>query len=201
MAEENTGKKLIVGFDLDGVIASPLFDGVLINIRILKEHLLKSLGRKKDYFYPKTRVERWAWVLLNRLRQPNVDLTGLKELKKTAVSLCLITSRFRFLEPDTRQWLSKYGLDKIFDSIYINNSDLNPIDFKASVLNENLINYYVDDDLEVLLALNKRVRSRLYLLGDKKQLPEKTLEKVSSVDEFVSLITRDIGGRNTIPEF
>ena len=69
-------KELKIAFDFDGVVASPILDGLLINLRIIKEHLMKSIGHRTDYFYPKSREERFVWTLLNKLRNPPVILTA-----------------------------------------------------------------------------------------------------------------------------
>ena len=182
-------KKFIVGFDLDGVIASPLFDGIAINIRILKEHLLRLLGRERDYFYPQSKIERWAWVRLNRLREPTVTAAGLSNLKNTGqVSIFLITSRFKFLEEETYRWLQRYHLESVFDKIYINNTNLSPVDFKSKILNENSIDYYLDDDLEILEGLRGKVKTRIYRLG-KPGRRDSGIEGVKSVADFIEMRT------------
>ena len=181
-------RELKIAFDFDGVIASPIFDGLLINLRILKEHLIKSIGHRTDYFYPKSRGERFIWTLLNKLRKPTCDLDCLRSLKSGGgVQIFLITSRFKFLEKDTIEWLKKYGLENLFDKIYINNTDISPIEFKVSALNENLVDYYLDDDIEIIDSIKSMVKTRIYWKSNKKHHnPE--IVNCKSICEFTQKI-------------
>lgn len=181
-------ERLIIGFDLDGVIAQPLFDGFLVKARILKEHLLKLLGRESDYYYPKSKIERLTWTYLNRLRKPTLDRRHLENLKNSGnFSFLLITSRLKFLECDTRNWLEKYHLDEVFDKIEINESDLNPIDFKAQVLSRETVGFYLDDDLEILVGLRNRVETSLYWLGNQPLIGRK-IKTAVSIGEFLQQV-------------
>lgn len=180
---------MIIGFDLDGVIAQPLFDGILVKARIIKEHLLKSFGRQTDYFYPKSRIEQLAWTYLNQLRKPSCDANHLESLRKSGnFSFVLITSRLRFLERDTREWLERYHLDSVFDKIEINTSDLNPVDFKTETINRDSIGYYLDDDLEILEALRGHVSTQLYWLSPKAFVGS-GVKNSRSVEEFLKQLT------------
>lgn len=162
-------RELKIAFDFDGVVASPILDGLLINLRILKEHLIKSIGHRKDYFYPKSSAERFIWTLLNKLRKPTCDLNCLRSLKSgDGVKTFLITSRFKFLEKDTFEWLKKYGLENLFDKIYINNTDISPIEFKVRTLNENSIDYYLDDDIEIIESIKPLVKTKIYWRSNKR---------------------------------
>jgi len=185
-------KELKIAFDLDGVIASPIFDGLLINLRILKEHLIKSIGHTSDYFYPKSPQERYIWRLLNKLRKPVRDLNCLQSLKNgPGIAILLITSRFKFLEEDTFKWLRKYGLENLFDKICINNKDLNPVEFKIRTLNENLINYYLDDDVEIIENIRTQVKTKVYWRNDKKHRNSE-IENCKSIYEFIKEIKENI---------
>lgn len=179
---------LKIAFDLDGVVASPILDGLLINLRILKEHLIKSIGHRSDYFYPKSAEERFVWVLLNKLRKPASDFNCLRLLKnRNAVTTFLITSRFKFLEKDTFEWLRKYDLEKLFDKIYINNTDMDPREFKIRTLNENSINYYLDDDVEIIENIRTQVKTKIYWRSDKKH-HDSRIENCKSLCEFIQII-------------
>lgn len=178
-------EKVNIGLDLDGVVASPILDGLLINLRILKEHLIKSIGHRADYFYPKSKEERFIWTFLNKLRKPTCDLNCLRSLKNEGgITTFLITSRLKFLEKDTFEWLKKYGLENLFDKIYINNTDINPSEFKIRTLNENSIDYYLDDDIEVIENIKPMVKAKIYWRSDKKY-HNSEVKNFKSICEFI----------------
>ncbi len=183
-------KELKIAFDFDGVVASPILDGLLINLRIIKEHLMKSIGHRTDYFYPKSREERFVWTLLNKLRKPTCDLNCLRSLKSGGgIQTFLITSRFKFLEKDTIEWLKKYGLENLFDKIYINNTDISPVDFKVLTLNENLIDHYLDDDIEIIESINLKVKTKIYWRSNKKH-HHSEIVSCKSICEFIEEIKK-----------
>lgn len=182
---KNIKKRIRISFDLDGVVASPLLDGALINLRILKEHLLRSLGDKKGYFYPKTSLERRAWSFLNNLRTPNKDLRILQKIKgEGTASLYLITGRFNFLEKQTLLWLEKHNLNNLFDKIFINTKDLNPTAFKSKILGDEAIDFHLDDDLEVIKDLRTSVSTKISWLNGGRGKPKHS-PRFSSLKDFI----------------
>lgn len=180
--------KMRVAFDLDGVIASPLFDGLLIKLRILKEHLLKSLGHQKDYFYPQSKWERRVWIFFNRLRKPAISPAALAEFKRIGrVHLILVTSRFKFLERETFDWLKKYGLHDVFDEIYLNTADVDPVQFKTETLNKSDANHFLDDDAEIVAALKNKIAAEIRLLG-RGDGGNTDVKSIRSVSDFMKAI-------------
>lgn len=145
--------KIRIGCDLDGVVARHSLGGLWVKIRILKEKILKK-AKDKDYYYPKTELERTAWKLINWLRVPDEDgLNLFQKLKNENFDFYLITSRLKFNYSSTIKWLKKYKIFSLFEEVLVNVADENPVEFKLKAVEKNEINYFIDDDLEVLIKL------------------------------------------------
>lgn len=155
------GNKIKIGCDLDGVVAKHSLGGLWVKIRILKERILKKV-KDKDYYYPKTELERFVWKVINWLRVPDkegIDL--LKKLKNENFSFYLATSRLKFNYPSTIKWLKKQNLLLIFKDVLVNVQDENPVEFKVKAVEKEKMDYFIDDDLEVLTQLC-RTKAKLY---------------------------------------
>jgi len=146
-------REIRVGVDLDGVVAKQSFGGFWIKLRILKEKFLKKID-SQTYYYPKTKLEQLAWLLINWYRVPDNDgLFLLKSLENRGFCFYLISSRLNFNCPSTIRWLEKYKLIPFFKEVLLNYQDQNPIAFKQEKVRDKKIDFFVDDDLEVLEAL------------------------------------------------
>lgn len=146
-------KKIKIGCDLDGVVARHSLGGLWVKIRLLKEKILKKV-KDRDYYYPKTELERIGWKLINWLRVPDEEgLELLQKLKNENFTFYLITSRLKFNYPSTVKWLKKYKIFSLFEEVLVNTGDENPVGFKLKVVEEKKIDCFVDDDLEVLTKL------------------------------------------------
>lgn len=146
-------KKIKVGLDLDGVVAKHSLGGFWVKVRVVKEAILKS-AHSRNYYYPKTRLEQLAWIVINWCRIP--DEKGIKLLQKLVEKkFCfyLISSRLKFNYPSTIKWLKKYNLFSLFAKVLLNVEDKNPIYFKVEKVKDEKIDFFIDDDLEVLEAL------------------------------------------------
>lgn len=144
-----------IGFDLDKVFIDtpPLVPNVVINKFYKKRDngiLLYRIPSKPEQLFRKA-------VHIPLLRQPMKDnLAFLKELSKEKKhQLYLISSRFNFLEPETRRLVKKYELDKIFDKLYFNYDNKQPHEFKNEVLGKLNLDIFVDDDLSLVRHVAK----------------------------------------------
>ena len=155
--------KVRIGCDLDGVVARHSLGGFWVKVRRLKEKLLKKAHSPK-YYYPKSIFEKEAWKVINWLRVPDkegvsllrsIKLCLLRERQKDGQLFFLITGRFEFNYPTTIKWLEKYKLSSLFEEVLVNIKDQDPIEFKVKEVGDQKITHFIDDDLEVLLALRK----------------------------------------------
>lgn len=187
---ESKGNKIRIGCDLDGVVAKHSLSGFWVKVRLLKEKLLKKT-HTKEYYYPQTKIEQIAWVVINWLRIPdNKGVARLKDLRDKGCHFFLITSRFKFNDPSTQKWLKKYRLSSLFDKVIVNVQDKPPIDFKTDAITREKIDCFIDDDLEVLLALEK-TRAKLYWVvpGHRSHL-ENHRQKIFSCHSFAEALQK-----------
>lgn len=157
-------KKIIrIATDLDGVIATHSLKGFWVNLRILKEKILRKI-HSPAYYYPSTIIEKSAWKVINWLRKPFSDGDGLfpQLAEKKDVQFYLVTGRFRFLEKQTKDWLKEHHLKEFFHKILVNVDDIDPIVFKAKIIKKFNLDYFIDDDLGVLNYLKKHTKAKLY---------------------------------------
>lgn len=153
--------KIKIGCDLDGVVAKHSLGGLWVKLRILKERMLKK-AKDKDYYYPKTELERFAWKIINWLRVADKEGTDLlKKLKGENFIFYLVTSRLKFNYSSTIDWLKKRTLLPVFEEVLVNVQNENPVEFKVKAVEREKINYFIDDDLEVLTALC-RTKAKLF---------------------------------------
>lgn len=192
-------KPIRIGFDLDGVIAKHSFGGFWVVLRRLKERVLRGL-HSSSYYYPSTDLEKLAWKVINWLRVPFNDEKELFSSLACGNEFYLVTGRFKFLEKQTVNWLKKYRLDGHFSKVLINTEDLNPILFKAKVIKKLGLDFFVDDDLEVIRELKKRTAAKLCWLvpshRSKSDNYDGEIESCASLDEYL----RRILAENFSPE-
>lgn len=181
-----------VGIDLDGVIAQHSLGGFWVVLRKLKERMLKTT-QSANWYYPNTFLEKFAWRIINQLRTPFVDkddfFASLAQ-KKTA-RFYLVTSRFQFLEKLTADWLKKYHLDQYFAGVLINNKDIDPLIFKAKMINDWGLDSFIDDDLDVIDYLKKNTKAKLFwVVPGHKDKKDNNHHDVESGDDFTDTLRK-----------
>lgn len=177
-------KKIRVGLDLDGVVAKHSLGGFWVKVRIIKEAILKGANSKK-YYFPKTKLEQLAWMAINWCRVPDkkgIDL--LKSLSEKKFRFFLISSRLRFNYPSTIKWLKKYGLLNLFEKVLLNTKDENPIYFKVEKIESEKIDFFVDDDLEVLIALCQTKAKLFWVVPEHRNGNENHEKKITACSSY-----------------
>lgn len=154
-----------IGFDLDKVfIDFPPF---------IPPQLFNKFYKKKDNgvllyripSYPEQLFRKTLHVPLLRPPLKN-NLAFLRSIPKKDNKLYLISSRFKFLEPETNQLIKKYQLDKIFDGLYFNYENKQPHLFKSEVIAGLNLDLYVDDDLSLINYVAKHnKKTKFYWLN------------------------------------
>lgn len=169
-----------IGFDFDKVFVNfpPLVPDVLIDY-LYKNH--KKNTRKKSIYRFPGKIEQQIRIAshLPFLRRPiNQNIEILKHLsKKSDVQMYLVSSRFSFLEQRTEKLLENYGLKQYFKGLYFNFNDGQPHEFKYEKIRALKLDYYVDDDLDLLkYLLSKKMKTKLFWLDGtpfarKKEIP------------------------------
>ncbi len=145
-----------IGFDLDGIfIDRPPFVP-----RWLIEWLYRGpQNHEPKYRFPSTKIEQSIRKLSHySLLRPKIsqNIEFLEQFcKDKKNNLFLITSRYHFLENETLNILKKYNVDKCFSKMYLNDKNEQPHLFKSRIIGKLNLSIFVDDDLKLLLYLQK----------------------------------------------
>ena len=150
-----------IGFDFDKIfIDYPPF----LPTKLFDKFYKESDNGTLRYRIPGV-VEQYLRKLLHLpfMRPPiNENLDILKTLAKKNKELYLISSRFKFLEPETTKLVNQYKLDALFKKMYFNFDNEQPHLFKNRILKQLQLDRYVDDDLSLLKHVAKQNKQTLF---------------------------------------
>jgi len=195
----------LIGIDLDGVIARHSLWGFWVILRKIKEKLLKK-NKVANWYYPTTFLEKKAWIIINQLRTPFIDkekiLASLATNNKA--KFYLVTSRFKFLEKLTLSWLKRYHLDKYFSKVLINTKNINPLIFKIKAIKKYKMDFFLDDDLEVIEDLAKTTKAKLFWIVPPYKNPKEnclsTIKSCSNLPEALKIIFNKNSPKKPFPK-
>lgn len=162
-------KTLRIGFDLDGV----LVDKPPLIPRWFLGWLFKGSCRRLNYHCPPPGWNRKLriWSHQPWLRPPlKVNIAYVQKLaKQQNTKLFLISSRYSFLAKPTNKLLTRRGLGEVFDRVILNRKNEPPHLFKRRALEKLALNYYFEDDPEMVGYLQKNLpRLKVCLVSRKK---------------------------------
>lgn len=192
----HTKKKL--GFDFDGIFAdTPPYIPIKIIDFLYKGKIARIHKKDMDKINLKYRIpgriEKQIRIIShNYIFRPPL-LNNIKALRlihrKTDHKLYLVSSRFGFLKDKTNYWIDKNKLKNEFDEIHFNFNNSQPHIFKEKMIKSNSINYYIDDDLDLLVYLSKKNPNlNLFWLTKNKKTNYKNLplniKMIKSIKEF-----------------
>lgn len=179
-----------IGFDFDKVFIDypPFVPDDLINW-LFKDNSKKEL----TYRFP-GRIEQEVRKIshFGLFRPPikeNISFVqGLA--KKNNHKLFLISGRFGFLKEITQTLLKRYKLEAIFEEMIFNFADQQPHIFKDRVVEKLNLDAYIDDDLELLLFLQKRNKKTklFWLTQQKSSLKPAGIEIISKLSDLTKYI-------------
>lgn len=149
-----TDQKIRVGFDMDGVLLynpSRIFRPLIS--RSKQAHLLPR--KEMEFYHPESRIEQWLWWLVHKTSfKPATGFTELEQLAQTGrLELHIVSARFACLRADTQQWLRLLNRQGIFASCNFNDQDEQPHLFKQRKLQELDLDYFVEDNWDVVAYL------------------------------------------------
>ncbi len=179
-----------IGFDLDKIFINtpPLVPISIIN-KFYKQRdngilLYRIPTRPEQLFRKATHVPL--------LRQPiKNNLSLLRNLAKNKNNqLFLISSRFKFLEPETAMLVKKYGLDQIFDKLYFNYENKQPHKFKNEILQHLKLDIFVDDDLSLVRFVAKdNPKTQFFWLNEQK-IEKKLTDNITAISKLGEIIKK-----------
>ncbi len=177
-----------IGFDFDKVFVNypPFIPSFLI------EYLYKRRNHNLSYRFP-GKIEQKIRKLSHFpfLRPPikeNID--SLKKIyEKNDLKIYLVSSRFSFLKDRTYLWDKINNIFKYFEGIYFNFNDNQPHIFKDTIIKQEGIKKFIDDDLDLLHYLSGRnPKVKFYWINkkSKKRLLPKNIIHIKNLAEFLN---------------
>jgi hypothetical protein len=150
---------LRIGFDFDGVILYNPFRITRPIVYNLKKYLFKK--RVDKFFVPSV---GWKQQLVrfihNSSYKPNDGFDQFIALTKNQqVQIYIITGRFSFLQKDLTKLIRRYHLENI--PLYQNLKDEQPTIFKARKIRELKLDYFVEDNWDVVKYLNQKTTTKV----------------------------------------
>lgn len=156
-------QKLKVGFDLDGVL---LYNPARIFRPItmaLKTILPKKTRGLVHFYYPKNPPEELLWKIVHW--SSLFAASGISEIeelvKQGTIEAYIVSSRYNCLQGDFNRWLKKLNAHTYFEGTYHNTQDLQPHEFKEKKINELKLDYFVEDNWDIVQHINKNTNTKV----------------------------------------
>ena len=154
---KQTQKMIRIGFDLDGVLLdnpSRVFRSLIS--RSKKAHLFPR--KELEFYHPNSAWEKFLWTMVHKssfkLAKGFAQLESLA-LEQTNLQIYVISARFACLKKDTCQWQKIINQKHIFQGMYFNDQDEQPHLFKKRMVQELALDYFVEDNWDVVNYLAK----------------------------------------------
>lgn len=150
-----------VGIDFDGVIAYNPFRVVRAPVSWYKRHVLQKRGLK--FFIPHSRWQKIVWALVHESSYfPSPGQSLLRSAVASGkIEAHLITARYSFLNQNLLTWLKKHHLEDVFSTINVNTGDEQPHIFKERIIKEKKLDYFIEDNLDIVSYLDGRVKTKV----------------------------------------
>lgn len=188
-------RKIVVGFDFDGVVAYNPVRLARLPISIVKRHIFGV--QNVSFFVPKNPLQRYLWALGHETSIfPAKGASLLRKLTREGViEAHLVTARFGFLEANLLRFLDKWDLRDSFTSITLNTREEQPHEYKAGIIRAKKFDYFVEDNWDIVSHLVRktsptRVHWIYNLLDRKREYPhkypylEKSLERIIGLEKI-----------------
>lgn len=159
-----TKRKIKVAFDMDGVL---LYNPSRIFRTLISKTKKANLFPRKEleFYHPQNKFEEWFWLFLHKSSFKIAG--GFKELEKMVqngdLEIYIVSGRFSCLKADSEKWVKRLNRNNIFKEIYFNDDDQDPHLFKEKMLKKLNVDYFVEDNWDVVNYLYHQVE-----LPDKK---------------------------------
>ncbi len=154
--------RLKIGFDLDGVLLynpARIFRPITIGIKKLFPQ--KSASDRVHFYYPKSSIEQMLWQMVHWSSLFVAD--GFDDIKNLAkndkIDAYIITSRYDCLKNDFHRWLKILNKDHSFIKTFHNEHNLQPHIFKANKIKELELDYFVEDNWDIVDHINKNTKT------------------------------------------
>lgn len=143
-----------IGFDLDEIFVShPPFIPSSVILKLYGERANGKLSYRIPGWFEQ-QIRKLSHIsFLRPPLQENINLLREASKKTANVHYFLISSRYGFLNNQTKTILKKYKLANMFGKMYFNYDNQQPHLFKKEILQKERLDKYIDDDLPLLQFL------------------------------------------------
>lgn len=153
-------KPIRVGFDMDGVLLYNPARIVRPLVSLLKKK--KIIHRKElQFFVPETIWQKTFWKFFHK--SSLFISPGIKQIEQLVrdgeIEAYVVTGRFGHLEKDTKKWFKKFNKNNIFKQCFMNEKDEQPHLFKKRKIKELKLDYFVEDNWDIVQYLNTTFNS------------------------------------------
>lgn len=185
---------LKIGFDLDGVLLynpARVFRPISIVIKKILKH---RESVRTDFYYPKSNIEKAIWVLIHKSSisiSEGYNMIG-QLVKEDKIEAYIVTSRYDCLKNDLNEWLKKMKAHEIFKGIYHNEKNLQPHIFKAQKINKLRLQYFVEDNFDIVQYINKNTHAKCLWISNAFDKSISYNEKFMSLKEALKSIKQKI---------
>lgn len=183
-------KKIIkIGLDFDGVVAYNPLRIVRAPITLVKRHILRQ--KKTSFYVPTSALMKFLfWVPHEMSFFPGLGMDMLKNLvDQGKVEAHLISGRYAYLNRSLHTWLKRRKLDRIFTSIHTDLANEQPHIFKEQKLKELQLDYYIEDNLDIVEHLAQRVDTKILwidnILDRRHSYPHKYPHLQKALEEII----------------
>lgn len=177
---------LRIGFDFDGVVAANPLRIVRGPITYIKRHILKK--KKTEFYIPSTPLMKFVFWLPHQCSFfPGRGIYRLKKLvREGKVEASIVSGRYGYLDAQIPVWLKRRGLDTVFTAIYANEKNEQPHLFKERMLQQLHLDYFIEDNFDIVSYLQKRTQTKVYWLYNLFDRNQAYPYKFSSIQQIFS---------------
>jgi len=153
-----------IGLDFDGVVAANPLRVVRGPITYIKRHILKK--KKTEFYIPTSPFMKFVFWLPHQCSFfPGRGIYRLKKLvEEGKVEVCIVSGRYGYLDAQIPVWLKWRGLDRTFTAVYANEQNEQPHVFKERMLQQLHLDYFIEDNFDIVSYLQKRTPTKIYWL-------------------------------------
>jgi len=151
-----------IGFDFDGVVAYNPLRIIRAPITFIKRRILKK--HHTEFYIPTSPLMKFLFWLPHQWSFfPGKGMGYLKQLvQEGKVEAYIVSGRYGYLDAQIPTWLNQRGLQDVFTAVYANEQNEQPPLFKERMLKKLQLDYFIEDNLDIVEYLVMRTKTRIY---------------------------------------
>jgi len=182
-------KPIRVGFDLDGVLFFNPLRVVRRPIEIFKKYILRK--DTMNFYIPKTKAEKLMWKIVHMSSlTPARGWENIRKLTQEGlIEPYLITARFACLKNDFGRCKMRIKADEYFAGTFHNDKDEQPHLFKERMVRELGIEYFVEDNWNIVDHLSKNTSTKVLWISNIADNDIKFDERFSDLEKAIKRLS------------